>query len=363
MIEGFTSTGLPQMSYGRGAFSRLDQHLLSFGPRTLMISDAYMKEHPSLFDEMSQALKNAGLSFEHLSVLSTDTQENAQEILKNIDLYQFDSVVSIGGGRAIDVAKLVSRGLPHIAVPTTAGTGAAMNGVIFGGKSAHQETRLTSLLPNVVLADPAFIDDMGRVDFATRALGVFNLLLEAYISPKSSILSDAFIWSGLESFARGFVQGLDGNPSARDDVFYASLMAGAGSGQAGFGLSHRLACVIEYKSSLSYAEASATLCAEICDLQIQLLSDILPDHSAMDKYALVGELLAGRPFDACEEAYASLIGTLRRWVARLELPKLQLSEDELLLICQDICADWDEDVLPLRISEDDLLDSLLRRTF
>ena len=50
-------------------------------------------------------------------------------------------------------------------------------------------------------------------------------------------------------------------------------------------------------SDLTYAQACSTLCAEICDFQIQLLSDRLPDSEAMDKYAMVGELLASRPFE------------------------------------------------------------------
>lgn len=362
MNASFTATGLPELLFGRGVFDRLTQQISDFGPRVLVISDAYMRDHPSLLNDVSETLSKAELSYEHLSALSKNTQTSAQDILKNIDLSQFDCVVSIGGGRAIDVGKLVSLSLPHIAVPTTAGTGAAMNGVIFGGENAHHEMQRTSLLPTIVLADPTFTDDMERDDFAARALGVFTILLEAYISPKSSVLSDALVWSGLEAFARGFVAGLDGNELARSDVFYASLMAGAGSGQAGFGLTHRLSCVIEQRSELSYAQVSATLSAEICDLQIQFLSDRLPDHAAMDKYSLVGELLAGRPFDACEESYASLVGTLRRWVARLELPKFDLTQSELSAICQEVIQHWDTQVLPVHLNEDDLLDSLLRRT-
>jgi len=362
MHGNFKATGLPELLFGRDVFDDLSEQVSLFGTKVLIISDAYMQERPSLLEGISNVLSQASLSYVHFSALSKDTQGSSKDILKKIDVDKFDCVVSIGGGRAMDVGKLVSVDLPHICVPTTAGTGAAMNGVIFGGENVHQVTQAMALLPTLVLADPAFINDMERDDFAARALGVFTILLEAYVSPKSSVLSDALVWSGLEAFARGFVLGLDGNEAARDDVFYASLMAGAGSGQAGFGLAHRLACVIEQRSDLSYAKASATLSAEICDLQIQLLSDGFPDHPAMDKYSLVGELLAGRPFDACEESYASLIGTLRRWVARLELPKLGLTETELSAVCQDVITHWDTEVLPIRLHEDDLLDSLLRRT-
>lgn len=361
MNKGFGISGLPELIFERGAFLKFAEKLANFGSRVLVISDAYMKEHPNLLKNTVDSLSQEGLSFEHVSVSSKQTQQAAHDIGDQIDLTQIDCIVSIGGTRAIDVAKLISSRHPHMAVPTTAGTGAAMNGVVFGGASAHQGTQDISFLPRIVVADPAFIDDMARDDFAARALGVLSLLMEAYISPKASVLSDALVWSGLEAFARGFVPGVEGKAQGREAVFYASLMAGVGAGQAGYGLTHRLAALIERSSDLSYAQASATICAETCDLQIQVLSERLPDHAAMDKYALVGELLGARPFEACEEAYASLVGTLRRWVARLDVPKLNLSDSQLNEICSEVTHDWDESVLPVGLNRDDILESLLRR--
>ena len=49
--------------------------------------------------------------------------------------------------------------------------------------------------------------------------------------PKASVLSDSLVWSGWEAFAKGFVSGVEGDSSGRDEVFFASLMAGVGSGQ------------------------------------------------------------------------------------------------------------------------------------
>jgi len=325
------------------------------------VGDRYLQDHPSLLKEVNDRLVVGGLTVNHVWAHGKRTADVSQEILGQFDIEDVDCVISMGGGRAIDTGKLVAQNHPHIAIPTTAGTGAAMNGVIFGGESAHQETQQTSLLPTLVLGDPSFIDEMDRDDFAARAIGVLMLLSESYVSPKASALSDALVWSGLEAFARGFVSGVDGETEGRDDVFYASLMAGVGSGQAGFGLTHRLGAALEQKSNLTYAQASATVCAETSDVQIQMLSERLPDSLAIDKYAMIGELIAARPFEDREEAYASLVGTLRRWVARLELPKLPLDEKELDDLCAGITSHHTDETVPIRLSQADLIAPLLRR--
>ncbi len=361
-MKNFQANGLPELVFGRGIFEELTERVHPFGQRVLIVGDAYLRDHPSLQKDLIEGLKTSGLTATHVSATGKQTVEASREILKQTNLDEIDSVISIGGGRAIDAGKLVSLGLPHIAIPTTAGTGAAMNGVIFGGDSAHQETQQADHLPTLVLGDPRFIDEMDRDDFAARGIGLLMLLVEAYIAPKASVMSDAMVWSGLEAFSKGFVPGIEGDTDGRDDVFFASLMAGVGSGQAGYGITHRLGAVIEQKTDLSYAEACATICAEMTDLQIQVLSERLPDHPAMDKYAMVGELLAGRPFDNREEAYASLVGTLRRWVTRLELSKISLDSNQLENLCGVVLEDWDEQVLPIRMFESDLIDPLLRRS-
>ncbi|WP_417820233.1 iron-containing alcohol dehydrogenase [Terasakiella sp.] len=361
MTIAFAAKAVPELIFARGSFDSLPRRAAAYGTNVLLIGDAYLQNHPSLLKEVSDKLIVAGLRVDHVSARGKQTQEASRKITNAYDLEQYDCVISLGGGRAIDTGKLVAKSCPHIAVPTTAGSGAPMNGVIFGGAEAVEETFNSFLVPDLVIGDPAFIDEMDRDDFAARALTVLMLLGEAYVSPKASVLSDALVWSGLEAFVRGFVRGVEGDPQGRDDVFYASLMAGVGTGQAGFGLTHRYGAIVEQKTGLTYAQACATVCAETTDLQLQLLADLYPDHAAMDKYALIGELIAERPFEDREEAYASLVGTLRRWVARLNLSKISLKETALTGICRTIERDWDETVLPIHPDLNDLETPLLRR--
>ncbi|WP_167730545.1 iron-containing alcohol dehydrogenase [Terasakiella sp. SH-1] len=361
MNRQFTASGVPELVFGRGVFEQLSQHVAPLGRHILVVGDAYMKDHPSLMKEVTDKLLVQGLQVEHVLALAKQTFDACNEIAQKVDLDKIDCVVSIGGGRAVDTGKLVARQCPHVCVPTTAGTGAPMNGVIFGGLGGAVATYGDALLPRVVLGDPGFLDEMDRDDFAARSLAVLMLLVEAYVSPKASVLSDALVWSGLEAFVRGFVRGVEGEADGRDEVFYASLMAGVGAGQAGFGLTHRLGAAVEQETGLTYAQSCGSLCAEVSNIQLEMLGELLPDSEAMDKYAMVGELLAERPFENREEAYASLIGTLRRWIARLELPRFSLEEGRIEEMCALIIQNWDEQVLPVRLTHDDVIEVVLRR--
>lgn len=341
MTLSLCANGVPGLIFERGAVSHLAAHCQAFGSTFLIVKDKNIASSHVMFEQM----REAGLD------ISFDTTESA-----------WDGVLSVGSARAIDQAKQLSGTKPHICVPTTVGIGASMNGVIFNGTRLPQEENSTQNLPTLVIADADFIDDMDRHDFAMRAIGTLMMLTDAYISRRATVLSDALAWSGLEKFAQGFLPGVEGDAEGREQVFYASLMAGLGSGLAGFGLSHNLAAIIEQQTDLRYAQISATLSAEITDLQINQLADCLPDDPATDKYAMIGELLAARPFDVREEAYASLVGTLRRWVARLDLPKLEMSRQDLNAILKDVLDQSDRSVLAPIIQFDDLGRAIERRS-
>ena len=61
--------------------------------------------------------------FQHVLAGEKQSDEAADVIIERHNIENFDLVVSIGGGRAIDTGKIVAKKLPHIAVPTTARNG------------------------------------------------------------------------------------------------------------------------------------------------------------------------------------------------------------------------------------------------
>lgn len=356
MNDPFTAKTIPAFEFGAGVFDRLVDHIVRLGTSVLVLTDASHEKGQARLQKLLSDLSARDVSFHHEEIALQERPQDDEFQIGMTAALSFDCLVSIGGGRLIDGAKSLAGNKPHIAVTTSIGTGAAMNNLVFGpsGKEVLAP-------PRVVIADPDLMTDLDRGEFASRALGVWALLSEAYIAPASSIYADALIWSGLEAFSQGFLPGLEGAQQGRERLLYASLMSGIGCGQSGYGLVHRFAYRLEQMTSLTYGEAAASLLAELTHLQIEALSDRFPDHPAMDKYAMLGELLASRPFEDREEAYASLVGTLRRWAARLEIPRIPLDEADVEKLVQDVLDNWDDGALAIPLLAEELEIAILRR--
>jgi len=221
----------------------------------------------------------------------------------------------LGGGHVMDQVKETQA--DFIACPVNlSGAQAAMN-------SRVATQKVQGRLPQAVFIMPDFFMETPRFETAQSALGVLVDLIEAYGAlDHGHPIGDPLIWSGLEAFSQGFLRALDGDAQGHRALIHAALMSGVGTAYKGFGGAHTAAMALRDQTPQSYGCIKASIAAEIIDLHCQSLSEHLPDHPALERYAMVGELLAERPFEAREEAFASLVGTLRRWVSRLDIPKI-----------------------------------------
>jgi alcohol dehydrogenase len=154
----------------------------------------------------------------------------------------------------------------------------------------------------------------------------FTNLLEPYITPLASHLSDALAWSGLE-MARGNMGGAPtdrgGDLEVRAGMAYASLLSGAALANAGLGLVHGLASPIGGFFEIPHGVVCGTLVAEATAANIAALRGERGNAGgALAKYAKVGMLFGG---DAAKgEAWNCdfLIERLHALTEALGLPRL-----------------------------------------
>ncbi|MCX5871094.1 MAG: iron-containing alcohol dehydrogenase [Deltaproteobacteria bacterium] len=123
-----------------------------------------------------------------------------------------DSIVSIGGGSAIDLAKVVGlvaanggqvedyfhgkkteiRPVPLIAIPTTCGTGAESSpfAVIMDPLIPKKRgVENPFLMPTTVILDPESLSTLSRVMVAATGMDVFAHVLESHLSKKATVLT------------------------------------------------------------------------------------------------------------------------------------------------------------------------------
>jgi alcohol dehydrogenase class IV len=255
--------------FGAGSSNELADYLVKNDlSRPLVVTDANVAQL-DFFKYIVNALKKKNISVEVFSGIHKNPVKS--DVYKGTDVYdstQRDSVIGIGGGAALDVARAivlrvnhredlfkyddlvggdvyVTNDVPHfITIPTTAGTGSEVGrSAIIADDDTHQKKILFSpkLLAKVVFADPLLT--MELPPFITAATGMDALThnMEAYLAKMPHPLCEGIALEGISLIHLSLEKAVNKpNLESRSKMLIASLM-GAVAFQKGLGVVHSLA--------------------------------------------------------------------------------------------------------------------------
>jgi alcohol dehydrogenase len=197
--------------------------------------------------------------------VTTDNVEQGVEVAKEA---QPDVIVGLGGGSAIDCGKAISGlsgkkngsvaeylegkkeidtpGIPYIAIPTTAGTGAEVtpNAVLIN-KEKGTKTSLRSkyLYPQIALIDPELTITLPPKITAYSGMDALSQSIEAYVSLGASVITDAIAVKSVELIMKNILTAYRNgeNVSSREGMSYGALLSGIALSNARLGLVHAIA--------------------------------------------------------------------------------------------------------------------------
>ncbi|MDE3247736.1 MAG: iron-containing alcohol dehydrogenase [Bacteroidota bacterium] len=255
--------------FGAGAIKELPAYLAANGlSKPLLVTDPVVGQL-GFFTTLQNELASKGISVQVFSDIHKNPVKS--DVLKGGDAFaqgQRDSIIGIGGGAAMDVAraialriyhrrdlfdyddliggdKYVTEEVPHfITVPTTSGTGSEVGrSAIISEDETHRKRILFSpkLLAKIIFADPLLTMDLPP--FVTAATGMDALThnMEAFLAKGFHPLCDGIALEGItlinESIATAVNQP---DLASRSKMMIASLM-GAVAFQKGLGVVHSLA--------------------------------------------------------------------------------------------------------------------------
>ena len=359
----FSLSALPKFSVGCGVLSQLVPEIQGFGQNVLLVMGAKSFVHSKAWQALKTELRAADLDPTILHITGEPSPATIDDAVVLYKDQNFDVVVGIGGGSALDAAKAIAGLLkpknsvmdhlegvgpelpyegpatPFIAVPTTAGTGseATKNAVLSrsGPDGFKKSFRGDALVARLILVDPDLLITCPKSVTAANGMDAFTQLLESIVSIRSNPVSEALAWSGLDRFNQGFWdmwlaapktagdEGIDTQRArdAREHMAYAALMSGLCLAQTGLGSVHGLAQPLGSLFPIPHGVVCGTLVAEATDINIQALIKRQPDSEALTKYARAGQLLAGGTVSG-NDALEALVRYLRDWTERLDLPRL-----------------------------------------
>jgi alcohol dehydrogenase class IV len=255
--------------FGPGSVKELGPYLLKNGlSRPLIVTDPTVAQL-HFFSEIVKDLQSRNISVEtfydiHKNPVKSDVYRGTEVF----DEEERDSVVGIGGGAALDVARaitlrvyhredlfkyddlkggdvFVTNEVPHfITIPTTAGTGSEVGrSAIISDDVTHQKKILFSpkLLARIVFADHLLT--MELPSFITAATGMDALThnMEAFLVNMFHPMCDGIALQAISLIQSSLVKAVNQpDLESRSKMLIASLM-GAVAFQKGLGVVHSLA--------------------------------------------------------------------------------------------------------------------------
>ncbi|CAN3131591.1 hydroxyacid-oxoacid transhydrogenase [Mycobacterium sp. smrl_JER01] len=282
-----------RVTFGRGCLVEVGDRIATLGvERVAVFSDPVVAGLP-VFDTVRRSLRDAGVDVvPYTEVRVEPTDESFRQAAEFAAEAKPDGYVSVGGGSVIDTAKAadlytthpadfldyvnapVGAGAavpgplrPHIACPTTSGTGSEVTGIaIFDLLSMAAKTGIASpaLRPTEALVDPDATDTLPAGVVACSGLDVLSHALESFTArpylrrsapdrPTQRPMSQgANPWSDLGSLEalrllgrhlqRAVTDGTD--REAREQVMWAATLAGIAFGNAGVHIPHAMAYAV-----------------------------------------------------------------------------------------------------------------------
>jgi alcohol dehydrogenase class IV len=255
--------------FGAGSSNELPDYLVKNNlSKPLVVTDPTVAQLP-FFKKIAESLRAKNISVEVFSDIHKNPVKS--DVYKGTDVFdrtKRDSIIGIGGGAAIDVARaillrinhredlfkyddliggdvFVTNDVPHfITIPTTAGTGSEVGrSAIIADDVTHQKKILFSpkLLAKIIFADPLLT--MELPSFITAATGMDALThnMEAYLAKMPHPLCDGIALEGISLIHQSLETAVNKpDLESRSKMLIASLM-GAIAFQKGLGVVHSLA--------------------------------------------------------------------------------------------------------------------------
>ncbi|MGV4980902.1 maleylacetate reductase [Streptomyces sp. NPDC001709] len=186
--------------------------------------------------------------------------EEALELLRKADA---DSVVALGGGSAVGLAKALSvrTGLPQVAVPTTY-AGSEVTPVLGETKDGVKTTRRDpAIAPGTVVYDPELTLGMPPGLTLTSALNALAHAVEALWAPDASAASDALATEAADGILTVLPEVLTdpAGLAGRARLQQSAWLAGLCLARTRMGLHHQLAHALGGTFDLPHAELHALL--------------------------------------------------------------------------------------------------------
>jgi alcohol dehydrogenase len=289
--------------FGPGRLSEVPQRLRGRDVRRVLVVTDRGVVATGLVERLESGLRSAGLEIERFAdIQSNPTVEQVDAGARVLQDFRADAVVAIGGGSPIDSAKIIiaaaanscsshafmsgerkieRAGVPLVAIPTTAGTGAeSVKVAVLSDRQTGEKKGVLGpgTSPWLAVLDPELTIGLPPRLTAATGMDALSHSIEAYVGRAATPFSDALAEQGIRLVARFLERAVaDGSDlEARSGMLVASALGGLAKDQSGLGILHAVAMPIGYLYDLHHGY----LCAALLPATLELNRTAEPQRVA-----------------------------------------------------------------------------------
>lgn len=270
------------------------EHLSTLeGKRATLVTGGSSMKRFGFLEEAQKQLEKAGM--EVSIVDGVEPNPSIETVIrggKEMEEFQPDWIIAIGGGSALDAAKimwvyyeypetefddLVNFKFPtlrtkakFVAIPSTSGTASEITAFsVITDTANHIKYPLVSyeMTPDIALLDPAIPAKMPAHITANTGMDVMAHAVEAYVSTSASCYTDPLAFEAIRLVFNHLPKAFEvaDDMPARDAMHNASALAGMAFTNSSLGLVHSLAHKIGGEFGITHGLANAILMPYIVD--------------------------------------------------------------------------------------------------
>lgn len=331
------SLQLPRkMTFGAGCLEAAGEWIAAQAPRGVLVVTS-----PSpvarLADPLVAELRARGISVAVWDEIAKEP--HVDDLARGLEAARdagANLIVGLGGGSAMDVAKLVAalldgrqqigevfgigklagRSTPLVCIPTTSGTGSEVSPIAIVQDSADGMKKgviSPHLVPDAAFVDPRLTVGMPPAVTAATGIDALTHCIEAYANRQAHPVVDTWALEGIRRIGRSLVAAhANGRDiEARSDVALGSLYGGLCLGPVNTAAVHALAYPLGSDFGIAHGVSNAVLLAQVIEFNVS---------AATGRYAEVARALGVTDEGPVEHIAARGVEVIRDLNRRCGIP-------------------------------------------
>ncbi len=345
-----------QIYFGYGAVEPGLKEARNFGKKALIVIGKGSVKRLGYLERVEDLLEKEGVSFKVIEGISENpTEEEVEEKVKEVEEFEPDFFIALGGGSVIDATKAINvvysngisikeaykggfkKVLPIVAIPTTSGTGSEVTRYsVITDTSARVKKVIADYMicPRLAIVDPEFTLKLPRSVTISSGLDAISHSLEALLGYYSNPLIDTIALKGVELGVNFIIPAVEeGSKESRFNMMLSSLLGGIAINAVPTGLAHAMSYSITSNFGIPHGIAVAMVFPEVMKLmdykeKIELLRKILGEDpisffEELNERLSVPKKIEGLTEELCEKFARGVVENRAKLRNNIKIPSFE----------------------------------------